>query len=95
MLRAASIAAIVFVSHLRFISRHPPGGLKARLAELLRNVPDGIAFNQHFTGDGAAIFKHACELGCEGIVSKRLGSHYRSRDVSITGSRSRTRRRRP
>jgi bifunctional non-homologous end joining protein LigD len=51
---------------------------KARLAELLRNIPDGIAFNQHFTGDGAAIFKHACELGCEGIVSKRLDSHYRS-----------------
>jgi bifunctional non-homologous end joining protein LigD len=25
-----------------------------------------------------AIFKHVCKLGCEGIVSKRLGSHYRS-----------------
>jgi ATP-dependent DNA ligase len=23
-------------------------------------------------------FKHACALGCEGIVSKRLGSSYRS-----------------
>jgi hypothetical protein len=23
-------------------------------------------------------FKHACALGCEGIVSKRLGSRYRS-----------------
>jgi len=51
---------------------------KARLAKLLQAVPDGIAFNQHFTGDGAIIFKHACELGCEGIVSKRIGSHYRS-----------------
>ena len=27
---------------------------------------------------GAAIFKHACALGCEGIVSKRLGWPYRS-----------------
>jgi bifunctional non-homologous end joining protein LigD len=28
--------------------------------------------------DGAIIFRHACALGCEGIVSKRLGSYYRS-----------------
>jgi bifunctional non-homologous end joining protein LigD len=29
------------------------------------------------------VFKHACALGCEGMVSKRLGSRYtsgRSRD---------------
>jgi ATP-dependent DNA ligase len=24
------------------------------------------------------VFRHACALGCEGIVSKRLGSHYQS-----------------
>jgi hypothetical protein len=29
-------------------------------------------------GDGAIIYKHACQLGCEGIVSKRLSSPYRS-----------------
>jgi hypothetical protein len=29
--------------------------------------------------DGAIIFKNACALGCEGIVSKRLGSPYRLR----------------
>jgi ATP-dependent DNA ligase len=28
-------------------------------------------------GDGATIYKHAYALGCEGIVSKRLGSPYR------------------
>ena len=27
---------------------------------------------------GATIYKHACALGCEGIVSKRLGSPYRA-----------------
>jgi len=27
---------------------------------------------------GATIYNHACALGCEGIVSKRLGSSYRS-----------------
>jgi ATP-dependent DNA ligase len=51
---------------------------KATLADLLQGIDDGLAFNQHFTGDGAMIFEHACALGCEGIVSKRLGSHYRS-----------------
>src|SRR4029077_18815303 len=51
---------------------------KGTLADLLAAAGDGIAFNKHFKGDGAAIFKHACALGCEGIVSKRLGSHYRS-----------------
>jgi bifunctional non-homologous end joining protein LigD len=60
------------------LRRQPLEQRKARLAELLRSVPDGIAFNRHFTGDGATIFKHACALGCEGIVSKRLGSPYRA-----------------
>ena len=48
------------------------------LADVLRGTHDGIAFNQHYEDDGAAIFEHACALGCEGIVSKRLGSPYRS-----------------
>ena len=39
---------------------------------------EGIAFNEHHTGEGATIFEHACALGCDGIVSKRLGSTYRS-----------------
>ena len=51
---------------------------KHALADLLRGTGDGIAFNEHFDGDGAIVFEHACALGCEGIVSKRLGSPYRS-----------------
>jgi bifunctional non-homologous end joining protein LigD len=51
---------------------------KGALDELLRSVRDGIAFNRHFAGEGAIVFKHAWALGCEGIVSKRLGSPYRS-----------------
>jgi len=45
------------------------------------SVGPHIALNEHFAGDGATIFKHACMLGCEGIVSKRLGSSYRSSRV--------------
>jgi hypothetical protein len=48
------------------------------LAKLLSRPNQGIAFNQHYTCDGAVIYKHACTFGCEGIVSKRLGSPYRS-----------------
>ena len=55
---------------------------KTVLADLLRGTSDGIAFNKHFAGDGAIIFDHACALGCEGIVSKRLGSPYRSGRVN-------------
>jgi ATP-dependent DNA ligase len=28
--------------------------------------------------EGAIVYRHACALGCEGIVSKRLGSPYHS-----------------
>jgi ATP-dependent DNA ligase len=35
-------------------------------------------FNAHFIADGAIVYRQACALGCEGIVSKRLGSPYRS-----------------
>ena len=33
-----------------------------------------FSYNEHYEADGAIIYKHACALGCEGIVSKRLGS---------------------
>ena len=49
---------------------------KALLAKLLRGSHSGIV-NEYFTEDGAIVFRE-CKLGCEGIVSKRLGSPYRS-----------------
>jgi hypothetical protein len=48
------------------------------LAEILHPERKAIVFNVHYDCDGATIFEHACALGCEGIVSKRLGSPYRS-----------------
>jgi bifunctional non-homologous end joining protein LigD len=50
---------------------------KAALKKLLRESHPGIAFNRHFDVEGSIVFHHACKLGCEGIVSKRLGSTYR------------------
>jgi hypothetical protein len=34
---------------------------------------DGIQLSEAITGHGTAIFRHACGLGFEGIVSKRIG----------------------
>ena len=32
--------------------------------------------SEAITGDGATIFRHACWMDLEGIVSKRIGSRY-------------------
>jgi bifunctional non-homologous end joining protein LigD len=47
------------------------------LARLVHGV-DGIQFSKALAGDGAMVFAHACKLGLEGIVSKRVLSRYRS-----------------
>jgi len=38
----------------------------------------GAALNEHLSHPGDVVFAHACKMGLEGIVSKRLGSRYRS-----------------
>jgi bifunctional non-homologous end joining protein LigD len=52
---------------------------KAKLAKLLSRAEPGIRLNEQLEEDGAAIFRHACKLGLEGIVSKRRDFPYRSR----------------
>lgn len=51
---------------------------KQHLAALLRFLPPGITLSPIYKDDGRTIYNHACALGCEGIVSKRLGSPYHS-----------------
>jgi len=61
------------------LRREPLEVRKRQLATLLRNARLGLQFNEHLEHeDGAVIFRHACKMGLEGIVSKRLGSPYRS-----------------
>jgi bifunctional non-homologous end joining protein LigD len=60
------------------LRRQPLETRKTVLSRLLRDAPAGVAVNAHYEAEGAAVYKHACALGCEGIVSKRLGSTYRS-----------------
>ena len=53
------------------------------LAKLLRGAKLGLQLNEHLAEPGDVVFRHACRLGLEDIISKRLGSRYvsgRSRD---------------
>jgi bifunctional non-homologous end joining protein LigD len=62
----------------RDLRREPIEQRKALLANLLKGAHLSVVLNEHFEEDGAIVFREACKLGCEGIVSKRLGSPYRS-----------------
>ena len=56
------------------LPRTPIERRKNRLLQLVQGQHPGIAFDTHYVVDGKVVFKNACALGCEGIVSKRLGS---------------------
>jgi bifunctional non-homologous end joining protein LigD len=60
------------------LRREPLEVRKATLTSLLTKARTGIRINEHIEADGATVFRHACRLGCEGIVSKRRDSSYRS-----------------
>jgi bifunctional non-homologous end joining protein LigD len=59
------------------LRRKPIETRKALLAKLLNGSHLSLVLNEHYEEDGAIVFREACRLGCEGIVSKRLGSIYR------------------
>jgi bifunctional non-homologous end joining protein LigD len=59
------------------LRREPIETRKATLKSLWRRRHPGIAFSQHFAVYGESVYRHVCALGCEGIVSKRLGSPYK------------------
>ena len=60
------------------LRRRPIEERKILLTELLHGSNLSIVLNEHFEEDGEIVFREGCKLGCEGIVSKRLGSIYRS-----------------
>jgi bifunctional non-homologous end joining protein LigD len=51
---------------------------KKLLAKLLARADGGILYNHHLTDSGDVVFAHACKLGAEGIVSKKIDSSYHS-----------------
>ncbi len=60
----------------RICAERPIEVRKATLKGILRRTHAGVAFNRHFEAASESVYRHACALGCEGIVSKRLGSPY-------------------
>jgi hypothetical protein len=60
------------------LRREPIERRKVLLIRLLAKASAGLQVNDHIVAPGDVVFRHACQLGFEGIVSKRLGSPYRS-----------------
>jgi len=47
------------------------------LAKLIgKGTRHAIQYNGHLSEDGITVFAHACRMGLEGIVSKRIDSLY-------------------
>ncbi|HEV3396967.1 MAG TPA: DNA ligase D [Xanthobacteraceae bacterium] len=53
---------------------------KALLHEIVAGLPSSspVRFSEHLAEDGPTMLEHACRLGLEGIVSKRVDMPYRS-----------------
>ena len=51
---------------------------KKRLTSLLTRASGAIRLNEHLDAEGELVFEHACRMGLEGIVSKRIDAPYRS-----------------
>src|SRR5512138_2075443 len=59
------------------LARRPLLERKAALARLLGEGAGPLRFAPHVEGSGAEVFREACRLGLEGIVSKRADHAYR------------------
>src|SRR5215217_8107898 len=52
---------------------------RALLRKYTAKAAPAILYSEHMAGaNGEAMFRHACRLGLEGIVSKRAASRYKS-----------------
>jgi bifunctional non-homologous end joining protein LigD len=81
--RAAARTAILYAFDLiehdgEDLRNHPFLERKAALARLLLDSEGGILLNEHIAEDGPTVFAHACRLGAEGIVSKKVDGAYLS-----------------
>ena len=60
------------------LTKVPLEDRKALLKDLCEGKRDRIRYSEHVEGNGVMFFKHACEYGIEGIVSKLAQSTYDS-----------------
>ena len=69
LLRNPSIRRRVMAAHV--CDQFYPAWHKRTAADVAAPAASqGIALNAHFAGDGDVVYRHACKLGREGIVSK-------------------------
>jgi bifunctional non-homologous end joining protein LigD len=73
----ASFVAFDLLSLGDDLRERPLEERREALAQLVAGA-DGVRFSESVVDDGATVFAAACKLGVEGIVSKRVGSRYRS-----------------
>jgi bifunctional non-homologous end joining protein LigD len=69
--------AMLFAFDLLDLRSRPLEERKRALGELLWAAKPSLQLVEHLAIDGPTVYAHACALGAEGIVSKRLGSRYR------------------
>jgi bifunctional non-homologous end joining protein LigD len=72
-----------FVFDLLHLNGHsirglPLGKRKDLLAKVVEGSGEFLRFSEHIAGGGGEVFKRACELHAEGIISKRAASKYSS-----------------
>jgi bifunctional non-homologous end joining protein LigD len=83
-LRAGRIPLTYYIFDLielngKDLRKKPLAERKEILRDLLQSAPDGIRYSDHVVGHGAELLVKACDIGLEGIVSKRADSTYLSR----------------
>ena len=74
--RACLVAFDLVTLNGEDLRQRPIEERRAALSPLVAGV-GGILFSDVLVADGALVFAHACKLGLEGIISKRVGSRYR------------------
>jgi bifunctional non-homologous end joining protein LigD len=62
----------------RNVSKLPLWERKELLAELVRTAEPPLRYSEHFGGDAAKIYRQACRMALEGVVSKSAVEPYRS-----------------
>ncbi|RUW63816.1 DNA ligase D [Mesorhizobium sp. M7A.F.Ca.US.008.03.1.1] len=60
----------------RDLRQQPLVKRKAALERLLENTPPTLTYAEHLEVSGKDVFQHACRMGLEGIVSKRVDGTY-------------------
>jgi ATP-dependent DNA ligase len=76
-LRAGLVAFDLLSLNGAHLRQRPIEERQDELSRVVHGV-DNILFSEALSAEGALVFAKACELGLEGIISKRAGSGYRS-----------------